>query len=192
MGLQLTAFDGVEPVSETHPPLRFGGRHADMPDDLEPARPLMIPQTAPARQETLNTPNREQWLINVAVLMRPWFRSRGYESPLRVRLGVGALSASQGTLGVCYPGADRDGFRHITISPFIDDPVLVAAVLAHELIHAIFPPQELHGPRFRQAARALGFEGRLTQVVPGPQLAAVLQAIVRQVGPYPHRAILAA
>ena len=163
-----------------------------MPDDLEPVRPRMIPQTAPASQESFHTPNREQWLINVAVLMRPWFRSRGYEIPLRVRLGVGALAANQNTLGVCYPYTDRDGFRHITISPFIDEPVLVAAVVAHELIHAILPPEELHGPRFREAARALGFEGRLTQVLPGPELAARLEMIVRQVGPYPHRAILAA
>lgn len=152
----------------------------------------MIPQVAAAGPEALSTPNREQWLTNVAVLMRPWFRSRGYEIPLRVRLGVGALSANQSTLGVCYPYTDRDGFRYITISPFIDEPVLVAAVVVHELIHAILPPEELHGPRFREAARALGFEGRLTQVVPGPDLTAQLQAIVRQVGPYPHRAILAA
>lgn len=152
----------------------------------------MIPQTAPASLEALNTTNREQWLINVAVLMRPWFRARGYEIPLRVRLGGGALSANQSTLGVCYPYTDRDGFRHITISPFIDEPVLVAAVVVHELIHAILPPEELHGTRFREAARALGFEGRLTQVVPGSGLAAQLQAIVRRVGPYPHRAILAA
>ncbi len=152
----------------------------------------MIPQTAPAGHEAVNTPNREQWLINVAVLMRPWFRSRGYEIPLRVRLGVGALSANQSTLRVCYPYTDRDGFRHITISPFIDEPALVAAVVVHELIHAILPPEELHGPRFGEAARALGFEGRLTEVAPGPELAAQLQAIVRQVGPYPHRAILAA
>lgn len=154
----------------------------------------MIPQSVKAdrRAEALQTLNREQWLIEVAVLLRPWFRARGYEIPLRVRLGVGALSASRTTLGVCYPLTDRDGFRHITISPFIDDPVLVAAVVVHELIHAIFPPDELHGPRFRQAARALGFEGRLTQVLPGADLARHLQTIVRQVGAYPHRAILAA
>lgn len=154
----------------------------------------MIPQTPMARQrpDAPQSSNREQWLTDVAVLLRPWFRSRGYEIPLRVRLGVGALSSNQTTLGVCYPFTDRDGFRHITVSPFIDDPVLVAAVVVHELIHAIFPPDELHGPRFRQAARALGFEGRLTQVLPGADLSAHLQAIVREVGPYPHRAILAA
>jgi hypothetical protein len=99
------------------------------------------------------------------------------------------LAPSARTLGVCYPQVDRAGFRHVTISPFIDDPMLVAAVLAHELIHAGLPPEEGHGPRFRAVARSVGFEGRLTQVMPGAALRAELHSIVRQAGPYPHVAL---
>lgn len=133
--------------------------------------------------------NREQWLTHVAVLMRPWFRRHGFDIPLRVRLGVGALSPSSRTLGVCYPQVDRAGFRHVTISPFIDDPVLVAAVLAHELIHAGLPPEEGHGRRFRTVARGVGFEGRLTEITPSAAFRAELDAIVRKAGPYPHVAL---
>lgn len=134
------------------------------------------------------TRNREQWLTHVAILLRPWFSARGYEIPLRIRLGVGALSLTQRVVGVCFP-ADADGFRHITISPFIDDPITVSAVLVHELIHATPPGEEVHGPCFKVAARALGLEGRLTTVTPGEELRTHLAEIVRRVGPYPHKAL---
>lgn len=133
--------------------------------------------------------NREQWLTNLATLLRPWFERQGLEIPLRIRLGVGALSPSRRVLGVCHSLMDRDGYRHITISPFIDDPVLVAAVLTHELIHAILPEEENHGPRFAKAARSLGFEAPFTRIVPGPQLQDMLIELVRRVGPYPHKAL---
>lgn len=136
----------------------------------------------------VRTQNREQWLTHLAILLRPWFSAQGYEIPLRIRLGVGALSISRHRLGVCFP-IDRDGFQHITISPFIDDPVTVAAVLVHELIHAILPADEVHGVRFARAARALGLEGRLTTVTPSPRLRSHLEQLLRRVGPYPHRAL---
>ncbi len=147
----------------------------------------MIPQglSAPLDAPT-RALNREQWLTHIAVLLRPWFSSHGFEIPLRVRLGVGALGHNRRTLGVCYPQVDRAGFRHVTISPFIDDPILVAAVLAHELIHAGLPADVGHGPAFRAVARRVGFEGRLTEVSPGPALRAVIVEAVRRAGPYPH------
>ena len=152
----------------------------------------MIPQTGPF---VLGVPapralNREQWLTHIAILFRPWFARHGFEIPLRVRLGVGALGGSRRTLGVCHPQVDRAGFRHVTISPFIDDPNLVAAVLAHELIHAGLPPDEYHGPRFRSVARSVGFEGRLTEIHPGPALRSEISQIVRRAGPYPHVALI--
>ncbi|KQW66981.1 hypothetical protein ASE17_19835 [Phenylobacterium sp. Root77] len=132
--------------------------------------------------------NREQWLTHVAVLLRPWFTARGFEIPLRIRLGVGSLSSTRKVLGVCHTWADRDGFRHITISPFIDDPLLVTVVLTHELIHAVLPEDEVHGRRFGQAARALGLLSPVTQPAAGPELHDFLVDIVRRVGPYPHKA----
>ena len=145
---------------------------------------LMLADGRPAIGKT-----REQWLTEVAVLLRPWFSSRGYEIPLRVRLGVGALATSHRTLGVCHCPCDRDGFQHITISPFIDDRVLVATVLVHELIHATLPPSEGHGRRFAAAARRLGLVGKPTVAEAGEDLLAHLRELVRQVGPYPHRAL---
>lgn len=134
------------------------------------------------------TGNREQWLTNVAVLLRPWFARCGYEMPLRIRLGVGALSASRRVLGACHTFQDRDGFRHITISPFIDDPILVAGVLIHELIHAVLPEQDNHGPSFAAVAQSLGLQHPVTRVSPTPELHAHICEVVRRVGPYPHKA----
>ena len=153
----------------------------------------MIPQSVVLTDgfHTPRTPYREQWLTHVAVLLRAWFSQRGYEIPLRIRLGVGALSNARRTLGVCHAHLDRDGFRHITISPFIDDPMLVSATLVHELIHALLPADEIHGRRFTAAAQALGLEAPWTGVTPGVELAENLRRIVRQVGPYPHRALAA-
>jgi hypothetical protein len=150
----------------------------------------VIPQIRPASDEVQipRTLIREQWLINLAVLLRPWFSHRGYEIPLRVRLGVGALTSNPRTLGVCHAQRDRDGFQHITISPFIDDPVVVASVLVHELIHAALPTDEVHGRRFQAAARSLGLEGRSTATVAGPDLRLHLQELIRRIGPYPHKA----
>lgn len=153
----------------------------------------MIPQVValPDGFHTARTPFREQWLVNVATLLRGWFSAQGYEIPLRVRLGVGALTGARHALGVCHARPDRDGFQHITISPFVDDPVLVAAILVHELIHAVMPPDEIHGRRFATAARALGLEAPFTGVTPGPELSRHLASLVRRVGPYPHRALVA-
>lgn len=151
----------------------------------------MIPQVLQATNgvHCPRTQNREQWLTHMAILLRPWFSARGYEIPLRIRLGVGALSITRRWLGACFP-ADRDGFQHITISPFIDDPVTVGAVLVHELIHAILPVDEIHGRRFSAAALALGLEPPLTMVKPSEALKMHIETLIRRVGPYPHRALL--
>jgi hypothetical protein len=153
----------------------------------------VIPQGIPSvsGRPAASAVNREQWLTHIAMLLRPWFLSHGVEIPVRVRLGVGALAFSSRTLGVCYPQVDRAGFRHVTISPFIDDPVLVAAVLAHELIHAGLPPDELHGSRFRAVARSVGFQGRLAEVTPGPEFQSELVAVAQRAGTYPHVALVA-
>lgn len=152
----------------------------------------MIPQVLTAALAEPRPINRETWLTHAAILLRPWFAARGYEIPLRLRLGVGALGVSRRTLGVLYPERDQEGFLHITISPFIDDPVTVVLVLVHELIHAILPSDEVHGARFRTAAARLGLQPPYTLVRAGPELTREVTRLVGRLGRYPHRAPLAA
>lgn len=151
----------------------------------------MIPQTIRRIDGHRPAPavNREEWLTNVAVLLRPWFEHRGYEIPEKVRIGVGSMTKVKRTLGVCWNRKDPQGFKQIVITPFLDDPVEVAATLVHELIHALLPETEGHGKAFRAAATALGLEGRMTATVAGDALRTQLQHIVKRVGPYPHAAI---
>jgi hypothetical protein len=152
----------------------------------------VIPQTLRQAPDADERPwSREAWLTSAAVLLRPWFSARGYEIPLRLRVGVGALGLSQRILGVLYPERDAEGFRHITISPFIDDPATVALVLVHELIHAVLPAEELHGPRFQAAALALGLRAPFTTICASDELRAHVEGLVRKLGRYPHRAPLA-
>lgn len=151
----------------------------------------MIPQSLQPERSPATVANREAWLTDAAVLLRPWFSARGYEIPLRLRIGVGALGLSRRTLGVFYPQADTDGFRHITLSPFIDDSNTVVLVLVHELIHAILPAEELHGAAFRAAAVALGLTPPFAMIQAGEDLKGEVDRIVRRLGRFPHRAPLA-
>lgn len=150
----------------------------------------MIPQRLPSPPAPGALGGREAWLSGAAVLLRPWFRARGFEIPLRLRIGVGALGHSRRVLGAFFPETDADGFRHITVSPFIDDSVTVIVVLVHELVHAILPPQVLHGRAFQAAANRLGLRAPFSMIDPSEDLAEQAMRIVHTLGRYPHRAPL--
>lgn len=150
----------------------------------------MIPQRLPEPATPGSLGGREAWLSGAAVLLRPWFAARGFEVPLRLRVGVGALGVTRRVLGIYFPETDADGFRHITVSPFIDDGATVVVVLVHELIHAILPPEALHGPVFREAAERLGLRPPYTVISASGELLEQAAQIVRRLGRYPHRAPL--
>lgn len=152
----------------------------------------MIPQVLEASStRSGQAANREEWLTWAAVALRPWFAAHGYDIPLRLRIGVGALAVSHRTLGALYPQSDALGFKHITISPFVDDPATVVLILVHELIHAILPAEELHGARFQAAARALGLAAPFTRIHAEERLRRHVEGLVHKLGRYPHRAPLA-
>lgn len=139
---------------------------------------------------------REQWLETAIELMKPHFTESipGVEFP-KVRVSVGWPGGKSGprTIGQCWPPlAATDNVSQIFISPVLDDPILVLATLAHELIHAIDEVKSGHKGAFGVMARAIGLEGRLTATVPGETLSAVLSTILEKLGAYPHAAIVAA
>ena len=65
----------------------------------------------------------------------------------------------------------------------------MAAVLVHELCHAVDNCQHGHGPAFRQIATAVGLTGKMTATVAGPQLAERLNALLSGMPGYPHRTL---
>ena len=139
---------------------------------------------------------REQWLETAIELMKPHFAESipGVEFP-KVRVSVGWPGGKSGprTIGQCWaPFTATDNVSQIFISPVLEDPILVLATLAHELIHAIDEVKSGHKGAFGVMARAIGLEGRLTATVPGEALSAVLATILEKLGAYPHAAIVAA
>jgi hypothetical protein len=68
--------------------------------------------------------------------------------------------------------------------------VQVAAIVAHELVHAAVGVEQGHGPAFGKVARAIGLEGKLTATVPGERFVASVELILAEVGPFPHAADL--
>jgi len=138
--------------------------------------------------ERLNALTREEWLMAVAAGMEPWFSDLGWPLP-RVRMAVGFTSRGKRSprVGECW-GADAsvDGTHEIFIVPTLDDPVRIADVLAHELVHAAVGTDEGHGRPFRKVALAIGLQGKMKATTAGPLFLERVEPILAAVGPLPH------
>ena len=142
---------------------------------------------------------REDWLVQAAqriydevispiAVIPPnqcWTVSCGFPSR-------NALSNSRRRVGECWPAAaSGDGkTRHIFISPLLSELVDgvgygVLPALAHELVHVVSAGKG-HRGEFRRIALAIGMEGKMASSVAGNVLCQKLNAIARQLGPYPH------
>jgi hypothetical protein len=106
---------------------------------------------------------REQWLNFVAgELARRVFTAAGSAIPGKVRIAVAFPSSGGkgGVLGQCWdPKASADQHFEIMIRPDVDEPAEIAAILAHELVHAAVGIPAGHGPVFRKVAKAIGLQG---------------------------------
>jgi hypothetical protein len=125
-------------------------------------------------------------------MLRPAFDAAGATLPAHVRVSCGwtsqrALSAKSRRIGECWPSqSSADQAREIFISPCLGDAAQASAVLVHELVHAALDCQGGHGPQFRKLAVKLGLEGKMTATVAGEDLTKRLNALVAEIGPYPH------
>lgn len=140
--------------------------------------------------------NREEWLTRVVNELRPHFKSSGYKLPAKVRVSVGwpasgGLSTKRRVVGQCWAvEAAADKVAQIFVSPTIADGVEAADTIAHELLHAVLGSKAGHGPKFARAAKAIDLtDGKPTQAGAGPELKAKLEAIVEELGVYPHAAL---
>jgi hypothetical protein len=133
---------------------------------------------------------REPWLHAVAERLRPIFSSHAAIIPVKIRFTCGfpstrAFAVSRQRVGECWSvEASADGHIEIMISPVLDEPMRVAGVLAHELVHAT--GRHGHGKPFAQLARAIGLEGRMTATTEGEAFKQAVAPILEVVGPYPH------
>src|SRR5258707_13883249 len=95
--------------------------------------------------------NREEWLNKVAERMAPWFEDQGYSLPrYRVAIGFPSTGKRGKRIGECWDGrASADGTFEVLIRPDQSDPIEVAAILAHELVHAAVGLECGHKGAFR-------------------------------------------
>jgi hypothetical protein len=155
----------------------------------------------------------DRWLYDLHMMLRPWFRDAGYKVPPHIELHCG-FPKSKVADGQCfYPIAHQEaGIDHYSlfIVPYIDDPIEVAAVVVHEIIHTVVrattPKDEKvtpHGKQFKTVCAAVGLvmvnrKGRTevddgTKGTPGSAkgraLRAHLEQLTAHLGPYPHKAL---
>jgi hypothetical protein len=132
---------------------------------------------------------RESWLNDLVSAVRPLF-SGIVEVPDSVGISVGFPKSVRGrgsnrAIGQCWPRAASDWNRpEIFIHPSLVDPVEIAGVVVHELIHAA--GVQKHGRPFAAIAATVGLREPWTATTPGTELTASLRAITARLNPYPH------
>ena len=140
--------------------------------------------------ESIDT--REGWLDDAVMRLRPAFTRNGVTLPESVKVSVGfpskhSTGARLVALGQCWDAsASADGVAQVFISPLLDEPVQVLAVLVHELVHAAVGCECGHKAPFKRAALAMGLEGKMTATVAGPALTVTLTAMAEALGEFPH------
>jgi len=140
---------------------------------------------------------REAWLMRLTVQLRPLFEEAGHPLPPKIRVSCGwpthralAPNGKSRTVGQCWPTeCSADGRREVFVSPFLSDASQVAAVLVHELCHAVLDCEHGHRAPFKRVATALGLTGKMTATVAGEKLTERLNALLKDLPPYPHAAL---
>lgn len=148
----------------------------------------LIKAAAPGLAAADKPQTREEWLNAVALAMGPWFESVG--APLtkfRVSIGFPSKGAKGKAIGECWTDeASADKHHEIFIRPDRSDSVDVAAILAHELVHAAVGIPAGHGKAFKRVALAIGLEGKMKATVPGDKFKEAIAPILDKFGPIPH------
>lgn len=135
---------------------------------------------------------RETWLRDLARAMEPIIAERaGVTFPsYRVTCGFpskgGTLGRKTRVRGQCWSAvASEDDHAEIFISPVEDDRDTIAAILAHEMIHAAMP-EAGHKRPFQQAAASIGHVKPFTSSAPTPAFMAWATPLLSAIGDYPH------
>jgi len=137
---------------------------------------------------------REEWLIGASyTLEKHLFSPKGYPDFPKYRVSCslpskGAFASKLRRIGEAWhSSSSADGTCEIFISPTIADSQLVAATLAHELVHVCVGNAAAHGPIFRKCALAIGLEGKMTATTASKDLNQfITDNIIQVLGNFPH------
>lgn len=128
---------------------------------------------------------REAWLLALVERLRPLYNGE-LPDTIRISTGFSSKGARSKVVGECWHAeAADDKCPHIFIHPGQRDSLEVAAIVAHELIHAC-RPEAKHGARFKAMALALGLEGDMRATRPGPRFDETAAPLLAELGDYPH------
>lgn len=137
-------------------------------------------------------PTREEWLLAAIDEVRPIFAAHGHTvtERLRVTCGFPSTATRSGAVGECFASAaSADQHYEIMISPVLDTPRDVLAVLLHELAHTL-PGCLNHGVGFQRAAHDVGLAPGATRgwkaTIPGQTFDSTYDSILLGLGAYPH------
>ena len=130
---------------------------------------------------------REEYLNAAVEKLTPLYeRNKLFIPPLKVSCGFPSKSPKK-TLGQCFSSAcSADGSCQIFVSPIIKSGVETLGVLTHELVHACLPPDAKHGPKFKEAMKLVGLEGKAIHAMPGDILLGMCEKIAEELGEYPN------
>lgn len=140
-------------------------------------------------QENEMFETREQYLNAALQGMAPWFES---PFPDNVNVSCGwpsksALAKKKRRIGEAWASECSKAQKfELFISPMLDKPIDVLAVLLHEMVHAYCGLKCGHKNPFKKTATALGLEGKMTATVPGVRLVERLNVLSKTLGTYPH------
>lgn len=132
---------------------------------------------------------REEWLHACADVLRPAFKQAGEPLSDTIRISCAFPKRARGkAIGQHWPNVySADKHNEIFISPVLAEPLRVADVLAHELVHT---HHSKHKPKtFGKLARALHLEGKLTATTGGEAFKRAFGAGIEALGAYPHGAM---
>jgi len=129
-------------------------------------------------------PTRGAWITDMADRLRGLFDATRYEVPENVRCSCAREGRAKGPGWCTFEGA-RCG---VYVSPDVSDPVNVAEILLHELVHAALGARAGHGRKFQRCAAAVGLV-YLSHTRGGTFATAeclkTLRSFVEECGPYP-------
>lgn len=159
---------------------------------LDATPEVVTDETGEAKVETTLT--REQWLrecvhrLHSEVFVQTAHPAVGETVPqFRISCSFPGGGAARKRIGECWSHkSSADGTTEMMVSPLLDDPMMVAATVAHEMVHMYVGVEAGHKGPFKALATAVGLEGKMTATVAGEAFKAIVQPILDDMGAYPH------
>lgn len=131
---------------------------------------------------------REAWLEAAGKALADSVFAEIEVPEFRISVGwPGGRGKKASVIGQCWnTSCSEDEKAQVFISPVLLDGVEILQCLAHEMIHVIDNCQHGHRGLFLTLFRRVGFVGKATECVAGPELVEKLQAIAKKLDDFPH------